>query len=187
MRWRFAFAHAPKSAVQANHVAEQNRQKAAHGNRSFYFFAGSRTETHCSHLAYVDACQHLLGVTIAGALFQRHAQSTPGALQQHPNVVPLYVSVIAVEWFLVYGVWAGIKIRGVRLRDLIGGRWKSGRDVLIDIALAIVSWICGANSPVLASTLTSEAQAPRSLGRAEEAAKVEQRLKSIQTSTSNPN
>lgn len=82
-----------------------------------------------------------LGVTIAGALFQRHAQSTPGVLQQHPNVVPLYLSVIAVEWFLVYGVWAGITIRGVRLRDLISGRWKSAKDVLIDLALAIVVWI----------------------------------------------
>jgi hypothetical protein len=25
-----------------------------------------------------------LGITIAGALFQRHAQSSPGSLQQHP-------------------------------------------------------------------------------------------------------
>lgn len=82
-----------------------------------------------------------LGVTIAGALFQRHAQSTSGVLQQHPNVVPLYLSVIAVEWFLVYGVWAGIHIRGVRLVDLIGGRWHSTKDVLIDIVLAIVVWI----------------------------------------------
>jgi len=45
----------------------------------------------------------------------------------------------------------------------------------------------GANSPVLASTLTSEAKALRSLGRAEDAAKVEERLKSIQASTNNPN
>lgn len=82
-----------------------------------------------------------LGVTIAGALFQRHAQSTSGVLQQHPNVVPLYLSVIAVEWFLVYGVWAGIHIRGVRLGDLIGGRWDSTMRVLIDIVLAIVVWI----------------------------------------------
>jgi uncharacterized protein len=82
-----------------------------------------------------------LGVTIAGALFQRHAQSTSGVLQQHPNVVPLYLSVIAVEWFLVFGVWAGIQIRGVRLRDLIGGRWKSAKDVLIDLVLAILVWI----------------------------------------------
>jgi len=82
-----------------------------------------------------------LGVTIAGALFQRHAQSTSGVLQQHPNVVPLYLSVIAVEWFLVYGVWAGIRIRGVRLVDLIGGRWHDAKNVLIDIVLAIVVWI----------------------------------------------
>jgi len=82
-----------------------------------------------------------LGVTIAGALFQRHAQSTSGVLQQHPNVVPLYLSVIAVEWFLVYGVWAGIRFRGVRLFDLIEGRWHSTQNVLIDIVLALVVWI----------------------------------------------
>ena len=82
-----------------------------------------------------------LGITIAGALFQRHAQSSSGALQQHPNVVPLYLSLIAVEWLLVYGVWAGIRSRGVRLADLIGGRWHSAKDILIDIALAIVVWI----------------------------------------------
>ena len=82
-----------------------------------------------------------LGVTIAGAVFQRHSQSTSGALQQHPNVVPLYLSLIAVEWLLVYGVWAGIRIRGVRLVDLIGGRWHSAKNVLIDIVVAIVLWI----------------------------------------------
>jgi uncharacterized protein len=82
-----------------------------------------------------------LGITIAGALFQRHAQSSSGALQQHPNVVPLYLSLIAVEWLLVYGVWAGIHSRGVRLADLIGGRWHSAKDILIDIALAIVVWV----------------------------------------------
>jgi len=82
-----------------------------------------------------------LGITIAGALFQRHAQSSSGALQQHPNVVPLYLSLIAVEWLLVYGVWAGIRSRGVRLVDLIGGRWHSAKDILIDIVLAVVVWI----------------------------------------------
>jgi len=82
-----------------------------------------------------------LGVTIAGAMFQRHAQSTPGVLQQHPSVAPLYLSVIAVEWLLVYGVWAGIKSRGVSVRDLVGGRWKSVKDVLVDLTLALVVWI----------------------------------------------
>jgi tetratricopeptide (TPR) repeat protein len=53
--------------------------------------------------------------------------------------------------------------------------------------LAVLEKQHGANSPVLASTLTSEAQALRSLGRAEEAAKVEERLKSIQALASAPN
>jgi membrane protease YdiL (CAAX protease family) len=82
-----------------------------------------------------------LGLTIGGALFQRNAQSASGVLQEHPNVVPLYVSVIAVEWFLVYGVWAGVRSRGVRLVDLIGGRWHSTKNVVIDIVLAFVVWI----------------------------------------------
>jgi hypothetical protein len=41
-----------------------------------------------------------MGVTMSGALFQWHAQSTPGMLQQHQNVMALYLSVIAIEWFL---------------------------------------------------------------------------------------
>ena len=82
-----------------------------------------------------------LGVTIAGALFQRHAQSAPDVPRQHPNVVPLYLSVIAAEWFLMYGVWAGIKTYSVGLRDLIGGRWKSAKDFVIDLALAMVVWL----------------------------------------------
>src|SRR6266852_6341945 len=82
-----------------------------------------------------------LGITVAGGLFQRHAQSTPGALQQHPNVVPLYLSVIAVEGLLLYGVWAGIKLRGGHLRDLIGEKWKNPQAVLTDFVLATVVWI----------------------------------------------
>jgi len=82
-----------------------------------------------------------LGITIAGVLFQRNAQSSTGALQQHPNVVPLYLSLIAVEWLLVYGVWAGIRSRGVHLVDLIGGRWHRARNILIDIVLAIAVWV----------------------------------------------
>ncbi len=80
-----------------------------------------------------------LAVAIAGAIFQRPAQSTSGV--QRPNVVPLYLSLIAVEWLLVYGVWAGIRSRGVRLTDLIGQRWRSGKGVLIDLVIALMVWI----------------------------------------------
>jgi membrane protease YdiL (CAAX protease family) len=80
-----------------------------------------------------------LAVAIAGAIFQRHARPTPS--EQHPNVVPLYLSLIAVEWLLVYGVWAGIRTRGVRLTDLIGQRWRNGKGFLIDLVIALMVWI----------------------------------------------
>lgn len=80
-----------------------------------------------------------LAFGIVGAIFQGRSQSTSG--EQHPNLVPLYLSLIAVEWLLVYGVWAGIRTRGVRLRDLIGQRWRSLAGALIDLVFALVVWI----------------------------------------------
>src|SRR6202142_2311942 len=46
-----------------------------------------------------------LAIAVSGALFQRHAQSTPGMMQVHPNVIPLYLSLIAMEWGLFLYVW----------------------------------------------------------------------------------
>ena len=81
------------------------------------------------------------GITIAGVAFQHKAQTTPGMLQTHPNVVPLYLSLIVAECALVYGVWAGVHRYGVTLRDLVGGRWASAKDVLIDIGVAAIVWL----------------------------------------------
>ena len=81
------------------------------------------------------------GITIAGVVFQRKAQATPGMLQTHPNVIPLYLSMMAAELGLVYGCWVGVHLRGGGFRDLIGGRWLSAKDVMVDIALAAVVWI----------------------------------------------
>jgi hypothetical protein len=41
-----------------------------------------------------------LGIAVSGAFFQRQARSEPGMLGQHPRVVPLYLSLIAMEWGL---------------------------------------------------------------------------------------
>ena len=78
-------------------------------------------------------------IGIAGAISHGHAQSTSG--QQQPNLVPLYLSLIAVEWLMVYGVWAGIRKHGVRLTDLIGQRWRSGKNILVDLVIAAIIWI----------------------------------------------
>jgi uncharacterized protein len=90
------------------------------------------------HTALLTAL--FLGMAVGGAFFQRHARSEPGMLQQHPRVVPLYLSLIAMEWGLFYYVWKGLRSSGTKLRDLIGGQWKSARDVVVDAGLAVGLW-----------------------------------------------
>lgn len=81
-----------------------------------------------------------LALTAGGALFQTSAPTHPGRLQQHPGVVGLYLSLIAVEWALVFWVSRGVRRSGTRLRDLVGGRWTSARDVGADALLALPIW-----------------------------------------------
>ena len=82
-----------------------------------------------------------LALTVAGALFQWEARSQPGKMLRHPNVVPLYLSLIAMEWGLFLYVWkGGLRRSGTKLRDLIGGRWQSLRDIAIDATLALGLW-----------------------------------------------
>jgi hypothetical protein len=82
-----------------------------------------------------------LALTLGGAFFQREARSEPGRMLQHPNVVPLYLSLIAMEWGLFFYVWkGGLRRSGTKLRDLIGGRWQSLRDVALDAILALGIW-----------------------------------------------
>jgi uncharacterized protein len=82
-----------------------------------------------------------LTLALSGALFQREARSQPGGLQQHPHVVPLYLSLIAMEWGLFLYVWkGGLRRSGTTLRELIGGRWGSVKDVAVDAGLALGLW-----------------------------------------------
>jgi hypothetical protein len=82
-----------------------------------------------------------LALTLSGALFQRAAQSQPGRLTSHPHVVPLYFSLIAMEWGLLFYVWkGGLRRSGTKLHELIGGRWRNPREVAVDASLALGLW-----------------------------------------------
>ena len=82
-----------------------------------------------------------LGLAAAGAVFQRAATLHPGVAQRPPQVLPLYISLIVGEWGLVLYVWrGGLRRRGTALRDVIGGRWGSARDVVLDVAVAVGLW-----------------------------------------------
>lgn len=76
----------------------------------------------------------LLGVSFLGARMQRiHAHQV--------GRVAHYVAAIAAEWLMVGYIVLGIRRRGTRLRDLIGGRWQSAADVLRDIGIALGFWL----------------------------------------------
>lgn len=69
-----------------------------------------------------------------------HLQGRPGTgsvLPQDRNVLPLYISVIVLEWGMAAAVWRGVKSRGIKLWDLAGGRWNSWKDVVRDVAVCI--------------------------------------------------
>jgi hypothetical protein len=81
-----------------------------------------------------------IGLSVAGGFFQHAAQQHPQPIAPHANAVPRYISVLISEWLLVLYVRMGVHKRGVRLRDLVGGRWATPKDVLKDFALGAALW-----------------------------------------------
>jgi membrane protease YdiL (CAAX protease family) len=81
-----------------------------------------------------------VGLSVAGGFFQHAVKQHPQASLPSGNVVPGYISVVVFEWLLVLYVRMGVHKRGVRLRDLVGGRWATPKDVIKDIALGAGLW-----------------------------------------------
>lgn len=50
----------------------------------------------------------------------------------------IYGATFAFELVIVILIWAGIRTRGLSMRDLIGGRWDSVESFLLDVAIAAV-------------------------------------------------
>ena len=83
----------------------------------------------------------LFGIAAYGASMQRHAPAGPQLVERTGSALPLYLSLIAAEWALLRFVTAGgLKRTGMRLRDLLGERWGSWRDVARDVAIALAVW-----------------------------------------------
>jgi uncharacterized protein len=58
------------------------------------------------------------------------------------NRAALYGSSIAIEWISFCYVWLlGLRPRGVRVRDVVGGRWARFQDVATDVGVAFVFWL----------------------------------------------
>ncbi len=73
---------------------------------------------------------------------QNRPSTGPGIVEQHRGLVPLYLSVMVSEWALLYFVWVGgLRRTGTPLRGLIGGKWATPKDVLLDAGVAVGFWI----------------------------------------------
>jgi len=81
----------------------------------------------------------LLAISLGILRVQSRVPAPPG--EQHPGNVVHYLAVILTEWVLAGYVWLGLIPGATRLRDLVGGRWGSVRDVLRDIGIAAAFWV----------------------------------------------
>jgi membrane protease YdiL (CAAX protease family) len=52
-----------------------------------------------------------------------------------------YCFTIVLEFFLLFLVWIGLRINRTSMRELIGGRWNTPEDFLIDVAIAVGFWV----------------------------------------------
>jgi uncharacterized protein len=80
-------------------------------------------------------------LTILGWLAQRitHMQ-VPSPPLPH-RLVPLQIQAIVFEWATVAWVWFGVRRKGIRLRELVGGRWLDAKSFLLDILLGGGLWM----------------------------------------------
>ncbi|HEY6250115.1 MAG TPA: type II CAAX endopeptidase family protein [Candidatus Angelobacter sp.] len=56
----------------------------------------------------------------------------------------LYSETAVMEFIFVLIIWFGIKRQGVTMRELIGGRWSTPEDFLIDLGIGIGFWLASA-------------------------------------------
>jgi uncharacterized protein len=67
--------------------------------------------------------------------------SKVGAVHSSGSRILLYGGTFVTQLILILLIWFGIRLRGVRMRDLIGGRWKTVEAFLLDVLLAVGFWI----------------------------------------------
>jgi uncharacterized protein len=101
-----------------------------------------------------------VGLSVVGGFFQHAVKQHPQPVAPSGNAVSRYISVVVFEWLLVFYVRMGVHKRGVRLRDLVGGRWATPKEVMKDFALGAGLWAfwIGLMNPHLLGGGTNAAQ-----------------------------
>lgn len=80
---------------------------------------------------------------ISGALLQSRKTPNGQIYASHSQVMlRFYVPILILEWLVVWFIYAGVRRRGVTLKELIGGRWQTAKNVIVDGILALA--VCAA-------------------------------------------
>lgn len=66
--------------------------------------------------------------------------SKVAAVHGQGSRILLYGGTFITQLVLILLVWFGIRLRGVRMRDLIGGKWKTVEAFLLDVGIALGFW-----------------------------------------------
>jgi uncharacterized protein len=78
-------------------------------------------------------------VLVLGVLSLANAKTGHGTHSGNAHV-RIYLATMIYEWLFTGYVWWGVRRAGGTLRELVGGRWKSVEDFLLDVAIAVGSW-----------------------------------------------
>jgi membrane protease YdiL (CAAX protease family) len=78
---------------------------------------------------------------LAVAVLQYQPQLQAKSAIQLPHLVRVYIATIIYEWVLVGYVWFfGLRRRGVKLAEIVGGKWRTAVDFFIDAGIALGFW-----------------------------------------------
>lgn len=69
------------------------------------------------------------------------AGTAKGQFASHSSAIPIYLSLMVMDWALLYFCWARVHSFGGSLATLSGGRWTSWKSVAIDMGIAVPCWL----------------------------------------------
>jgi membrane protease YdiL (CAAX protease family) len=84
-----------------------------------------------------------VGVMAMGMLAQgapTPSGAAAGQFASHNQAIRIYLSLILMDWALLYYCWAGVHRYGGNLWTLAGGRWTSWKSVAVDVGIALPFW-----------------------------------------------